>query len=97
MMFWRLIAKLTACRTRLSCHGLSRPLDRELELAERCVEAAEDRQSIRAAQRRGAVGVTVAPWIDPARSAATRVCSSVITLYVIESRYGSPGFQKLGS
>ena len=39
---------------------------------------------------------TVAPWIAPARSAATRDCSSVITLNVIESRYGSPAFQKLG-
>jgi hypothetical protein len=38
----------------------------------------------------------VAPSIAPARSAATRACSSVITFIVIPSMYGWPGFQKRG-
>ena len=96
MICWRLIAKLTACRTRGSAHGSFLPgLSVICSSRKAAFRLLSTCRLLSPWSDRAVSTDSVAPSIAPARRAATRDCSSVITFSVIASMYGWPGFQKL--
>ena len=96
MICWRLIAKLTAWRTRGSAHGSFLPgLSVICSSRKAAFRLLSTCRLLSLRSDRATSTDSVAPSMAPARRAATRACSSVITFIVIASMYGWPGFQKL--
>ena len=95
MMSARLIACITARRTPWLCHGLSSP--RLIVICSSRNAAFGPFRTVRPltlCSDRATSTERVAPSIAPARSAATRACSSPRIFSCIESMYGKPVFQK---
>ena len=93
----RLIACITARRTACLCHGLSSP--RLIVICSSRKAAFGPLSTLRPLwlrSDRATSTESVAPSIAPARSAATRACSSPRIFSCIEFMYGNPFFQKVG-
>ena len=89
MICWRLIAKLTAWRTRLSAHGSFLPgLSVICSSRKAAFRPLSTWRFPTPRSERATSTDSVAPSMAPARRAATRACSSVITFMLIPFMYG---------